>query len=102
MTGPNIGALIQARVAGAYIISIIEREPSIDYSKFNDTIDVKQLNSKIEFKNIKFAYPSRPDTTVLHNFNFVFEPGKITAIVGSTSSGKSTIVQLIERFYDPN
>ena len=52
-------------------------------------------------RNVKFSYPSRPDITVLNDFSFAFKPGKTTAIVGSTGSGKSTIIQLIERFYDP-
>lgn len=72
MAGPNIGAIIQARAAGAFIFQVIEREPTIDYSKYNERIDVEKLNPNIEFKDVKFAYPSRPDTTILHNFNFVF------------------------------
>jgi len=55
---------------------------------------------QIEFKNVGFTYPSRPDLKVLKNFSCTFEAGKTTALVGPSGSGKSTIVQLIERFYD--
>lgn len=58
------------------------------------------LNSyKIEFKNISFAYPSRPDILILKNISFVIDEGKFTAIVGKSGSGKSTIMQLLMKFY---
>jgi len=60
-----------------------------------------ELKGKIEFKNVTFVYPSRPDQKILDNFNHSFEVGKTTAIVGPSGSGKSTVVQLVERFYDP-
>jgi len=59
------------------------------------------IQGSIEFKNVTFYYPSRPDNQILRNFSAKFELGKTTAIVGPSGSGKSTIVQLIERFYDP-
>lgn len=60
------------------------------------------MRGEIEFKNVNFYYPSRPDQQILKNFSCKFELGKTTAIVGPSGSGKSTIVQLLERFYDPN
>ncbi len=48
-----------------------------------------------------FRYPTRPEQKILDDFSATFEEGKTTAIVGQSGSGKSTIVQLIERFYDP-
>ena len=60
------------------------------------------MEGKIEFKDVDFFYPTRPDTQVLKKLSLTFELGKTTAIVGPSGSGKSTIVQLIERFYDPN
>jgi ATP-binding cassette subfamily B (MDR/TAP) protein 1 len=50
---------------------------------------------------VNFSYPSRPDNPVLKDFSCVFEKGKTTALVGFSGSGKSTVIQLIERFYDP-
>ena len=53
----------------------------------------------VEFKNVSFRYPDA-DAEILTDINFTAEPGKTTAIIGSTGSGKSTIVNLIPRFYD--
>jgi len=57
------------------------------------------LKGKIEFTNVNFTYPSRPDAPVLKDFTCTFEAGKTTALVGPSGSGKSTIIQMIERFY---
>jgi len=69
-------------------------------SENGETVSSKQ--GRIEFKNITFAYPSRPDVPVLEKFNLVIEPGQTVALVGESGSGKSTIVSLLERFYDPS
>ncbi len=61
----------------------------------------QQLQPVIEFKEVSFSYPSRLDTLVLNKVSFVCYPGTITALVGSSGSGKSTIISLLERFYDP-
>ncbi|KAJ4507188.1 hypothetical protein HRR83_005914 [Exophiala dermatitidis] len=55
----------------------------------------------VEFRNVSFAYPSRPGETVLKNVNLLFPAGKHTAIVGPSGSGKSTIAALLSRLYDP-
>ena len=98
---PNFKALTEGRVAGKMAYDIIERRPQIklDDSKARVLSDVQ---GKIEFRNVSFTYPSRPEQKILDNFSAVFEQGKTTAIVGASGSGKSTIVQLIERFYDPD
>ena len=59
----------------------------------------KEIKGKIEFKNVSFKYPTREEY-ILQNFNMVIEPGQKAAIVGISGSGKSTIIQLLERFYD--
>uniref|UniRef100_A0A8D2LUJ5 Uncharacterized protein n=1 Tax=Varanus komodoensis TaxID=61221 RepID=A0A8D2LUJ5_VARKO len=58
-----------------------------------------KLRGEIEFKNISFSYPSRPD--VLKGLNLKIQPGKTIAVVGSSGCGKSTTIQLLQRFYDP-
>ena len=60
----------------------------------------QDLQGEIEFKNVDFYYPSRPNNKILDQFSCKFEKGKTTAIVGSSGSGKSTIAYLLERFYD--
>eukprot|EP00934_Nitzschia_sp_Nitz4_P005837 Nitzschia sp. Nitz4//scaffold153_size53422//46055//50256//NITZ4_006766-RA/size53422-snap-gene-0.60-mRNA-1//-1//CDS//3329537277//5827//frame0 len=59
------------------------------------------FEGKIAFRNVDFAYPSRPQAKVLTNFSFDIEQGKVVAFVGPSGSGKSTLCALIERFYDP-
>ena len=58
------------------------------------------LKGKIEFRNVTFAYPKKPDIDVLKNVSFVIQPGQSAGLVGYSGCGKSTIIQLIERFYD--
>ncbi len=66
----------------------------------NPTSD-KEKSGEIEFKNVSFNYPTRPDFTVLKNISFKANIGETVALVGSSGSGKSTIASLISRFYDP-
>ncbi|CAF1401129.1 unnamed protein product [Rotaria sp. Silwood1] len=59
------------------------------------------MNGDIQFDNINFAYPARPDVLVLRNLTLTARPGEITALVGSNGSGKSTCFSLLLRFYEP-
>ena len=90
--------LPRASVSARRINEVIEKESSIkdkeETKKFNP--DKKGL---VEFKNVSFRYPDA-DTEILEDINFTAEPGKTTALIGSTGSGKSTVVNLIPRFYD--
>jgi ABC-type multidrug transport system fused ATPase/permease subunit len=73
---------------------------NIDFLK-DSKAAVKHTKGEIEFKNISFNYPSRPDFTVLKQISFKVEAGQTVALVGYSGSGKSTIASLILRFYDP-
>ena len=90
--------LPRASVSANRINEILETEETIKDSK-----EPKKLNQNkkglVEFKNVSFRYPDS-DEEVLSDISFTAEPGKTTAIIGSTGSGKSTIVNLIPRFYD--
>ena len=90
--------LPRASVSANRINEIIETDETI-----KDSEEPKKLNPSkkgfVEFKNVSFRYPDS-DEEVLSDISFTAEPGKTTAIIGSTGSGKSTIVNLIPRFYD--
>lgn len=58
------------------------------------------MRGEIIFKDVDFSYPSRPDTPILRGINLKFQAGKTVGLVGGSGSGKSTIISLIERFYD--
>ncbi len=59
------------------------------------------LQGQLQFHNINFAYPMRPDIPILKDLNLVVPAGKVTAVVGSSGSGKSTLGSLALRYYDP-
>lgn len=93
--------LPRADVAAQRVNEVLDTENSIHDP---DHSEAGQLNSQakglsVEFDNVTFAYNEGSDP-VLKNISFIAEPGKTTAIIGSTGSGKSTIMKLIERFYD--
>jgi len=90
-------AIPRASVSADRIIEILETDVQIkDPIK---PVKVPKRGGKVEFKNVTFAYPGALEP-VLYNISFVALPGQTTAIVGSTGSGKSTIINLIPRFYD--
>lgn len=60
-----------------------------------------EVKGRIELRNLKFVYPERPEVVVFQNFNLVIDPGKSVALCGQSGSGKSSIVALVLRFYDP-
>ena len=90
--------LPRAAVSAKRINEVVDTEPSI-----RDKKETKPFNPEkkglVEFKNVSFRYPDA-DTEILEDINFTAEPGKTTALIGSTGSGKSTVVNLIPRFYD--
>jgi ATP-binding cassette subfamily B (MDR/TAP) protein 1 len=80
------------------LFDIIEREPLI---KMDEGISPdKPIEGTIEFQDVRFSYPSRPDVEVLKGISFKCLPGQTVALVGASGSGKSTTVQLLERFYN--
>jgi ATP-binding cassette subfamily B (MDR/TAP) protein 1 len=78
----------------------IETQPTIDDSSVAADASL-QPNGAVELRNVTFTYPSRPEHPVLNKISITCEPGCLTAIVGLSGSGKSTIASLITRFYDP-
>ena len=90
--------LPRASVSANRINEVLETEPSIKDKEETKKFDPNK-KGLVEFKDVSFRYPDA-DTEILEDINFTAEPGKTTAIIGSTGSGKSTIVNLIPRFYD--
>ena len=97
--GPAINSVNVAKTTGSLVYGIIDRKVPIQQD--DKGAIMHQLKGEIEFRNVQFYYPSRPDTPVMQDFTHTFALGKTTAIVGPSGSGKSTTIQLVERFYDP-
>ncbi|EPZ35336.1 ABC transporter domain-containing protein [Rozella allomycis CSF55] len=95
---PNFGAFGSAQGAAYRIFQVLERKPLIEKKKGKD---LEQVKGEIEFRNVKFNYPTRPEVSILKGVNLKIKPGQTVALVGSSGSGKSTMVQLVQRFYDP-
>lgn len=90
--------LPRAAVSAKRINEVLETEPSIkDKETTKEFIEDKK--GYVEFKDVSFRYPDA-DTEILEDITFTAMPGKTTALIGSTGSGKSTVVNLIPRFYD--
>lgn len=79
------------------VMEIINCEPAIKSGTYNKETAVK---GKVEFKNVSFAYPGMDNENVIENFNLVINPGETIRILGATGCGKSSLVNLIPRFYD--
>ncbi len=97
---PHFEAIQIARGTAVTVYNIIERKPLIDSSS-SDGEKIKNLEANIEFRDIDFSYPMRPEVKILKGFNLKIKSGETVALVGSSGCGKSTIIQLIQRFYDP-
>ncbi|XP_058084025.1 ABC transporter B family member 19-like [Magnolia sinica] len=97
----NLGAFSKGKTAGYKLMEIIKQKPSIIQDP-SDGKCLSEVNGNIEFKEVTFSYPSRPDVIIFREFSIFFPAGKTVAVVGGSGSGKSTVVALIERFYDPN
>uniref|UniRef100_A0A2C9JZ86 Bile salt export pump n=1 Tax=Biomphalaria glabrata TaxID=6526 RepID=A0A2C9JZ86_BIOGL len=96
----NLESFSNARGAAVKIYKIISMVPKIDAFS-EEGLKLPELKGVIQFRNIKFSYPARPDVQVLKNLNLNIQPGQHVALVGSSGCGKSTTVQLLQRFYDP-
>lgn len=99
---PNKQAFMAAFAAASKVYTTIDRISSLNsLSDEGVKLDKAPLKGEIELKNVKMIYPSRPDVTVMDDFSLKIPAGKTTALVGASGSGKSTIVGLVERFYEP-
>ncbi|KAI7736863.1 hypothetical protein M8C21_014404 [Ambrosia artemisiifolia] len=99
MALPELNHFTEASVAASRIFHRIDRVPEIDGHDNNGLIP-DTINGQIEFENIEFTYPSRPNCIILKDFNLKIEAGSTVALVGASGSGKSTAIALVQRFYD--
>ncbi|UJR11267.1 hypothetical protein I4U23_015449 [Adineta vaga] len=95
---PNYGKGVKA---AKNIFLLIKRKATIN-SQLNDGDKIPNLTGQLDFDNVYFVYPTRKESIVLKKFKLTIKSGQKVALVGSSGSGKSTTIQLIERFYDPN
>ncbi|KAJ8546291.1 hypothetical protein K7X08_018874 [Anisodus acutangulus] len=96
----NVKYFSEASAAGERVMEVIKRVPKIDSDNMEgQTLD--DVTGEVEFKHIEFAYPSRPESIILKDFSLKVPTGKTVALVGGSGSGKSTVVALLQRFYDP-
>ena len=89
----------RALVASNRVEEVLNQEITISDSNNPVNIDTKNIKGKLEFKNVNFYFKDAQEL-VLKNISFTVNPGETVAIIGSTGSGKSTIINLIERFFD--
>ena len=89
-----------AKSAATDIIHLMDSTPEIDAESTEGDVP-KDVQGRIRFENVHFRYPTRPGVRVLRDLNLTVEPGTYVALVGASGCGKSTTIQLIERFYDP-
>jgi ATP-binding cassette subfamily B (MDR/TAP) protein 1 len=94
---PDMG---KAKQAAAELKTLFDRKPEID-SWSEDGEKLSSVEGHIEFRDVHFRYPTRPEQPVLRGLNLTVKPGQYVALVGASGCGKSTTIQLLERFYDP-
>lgn len=94
---PDMG---KAHHAAAELKALFDRQPRVD-TWADEGEDVSEIGGSIEFRNVHFRYPTRPEQPVLRGLNLDIKPGQYVALVGASGCGKSTTISLLERFYDP-
>ncbi|KZT11907.1 P-loop containing nucleoside triphosphate hydrolase protein [Laetiporus sulphureus 93-53] len=100
LLAPEMQAITHGLGAAAKLYATIDRVPDID-SQNEDGLKPENCVGEITLEHVKFNYPSRPDVRIVKDLSVTFPAGKTTALVGASGSGKSTVISLVERFYDP-
>ncbi|KAL2164185.1 hypothetical protein VTH06DRAFT_3399 [Thermothelomyces fergusii] len=94
---PDMGKAVEA---SRELKTLFDRKPAIDtWSAGGDKVE--SIEGSIEFRDVHFRYPTRPEQPVLRGLNLTISPGQYVALVGASGCGKSTTIALLERFYDP-
>jgi ATP-binding cassette subfamily B (MDR/TAP) protein 1 len=92
--------ILKRRQSIVPVFAIIDRRPKVES---DDHVGSKPIivAGRLEFQDVEYMYPTKPEIVILHNFNLKVEAGQTLAIVGTAGSGKTTILSLVERFYEP-
>lgn len=90
----------KAKHAAQELKTLFDLKPSID-TWSSDGAPVETVDGTVEFRDVHFRYPTRPEQPVLRGLNLIVKPGQYIALVGASGCGKSTTIALLERFYDP-
>ncbi|KAJ8898742.1 hypothetical protein K2173_004961 [Erythroxylum novogranatense] len=91
----------KAKTAAASILLILDRRSNIDPSD-ESGVTLDHVQGEIAFRHVSFKYPSRPDVEIFRDLSLAIHSGKTVALVGESGSGKSTVISLLQRFYDPD
>ncbi|XP_028913875.1 ATP-binding cassette sub-family B member 9 [Ornithorhynchus anatinus] len=94
--GSVYSGLMQGVGAAEKVFEFIDRQPTMVH---DGTLAPEHLEGRVDFKNVSFTYHTRPSSQVLQNVSFTLNPGKVTALVGPSGSGKSSCVNILENFY---
>ncbi|KAI9195310.1 hypothetical protein LWI28_013695 [Acer negundo] len=100
-TSPCVNAFAAGKAAAYKMFETIKRKPKIDPYDYSG-MTLENLEGEIEFKDVHFRYPARPDVQIFSGFSLHVPNGLTAALVGQSGSGKSTVISLLERFYDPD
>lgn len=95
-----MSAFAAGQVSAFKIFQTIRRKPDIDPYNMNGEVP-NDINGDVELRDVHFGYPSRPDEKIFNGFSLTVPSGTTLALVGGSGSGKSTVINLVERFYDP-
>ncbi|XP_045813310.1 ABC transporter B family member 21-like isoform X3 [Trifolium pratense] len=91
----------KAKSSAASILAILDQKSKIDTSD-ESGMTLEDVKGEIEFHNVAFKYPTRPDVHIFKNLSLTIHSGQTVALVGESGSGKSTVISLLQRFYDPD
>ncbi|KAH7672463.1 Xenobiotic-transporting ATPase protein [Dioscorea alata] len=97
---PCVTAFGKGQAAAYKMFETIKRKPAIDAYDTNGIV-LEDIKGVIDLKDVTFSYPARPDHLIFDGFSLHVDSGKTMALVGESGSGKSTVISLLERFYDP-
>jgi ATP-binding cassette subfamily B (MDR/TAP) protein 1 len=97
---PCMNAFASGQAAAYKMFETIKREPKIDAYDTRGVV-LEDIRGEIELKEVYFRYPARPDVQIFSGFSLHVPSGRTAALVGQSGSGKSTVISLVERFYDP-